>query len=51
MVVVVVVGAGEPLLGKYLIPVDRQSELEPTSTRVSTDSTEIEQSEYLDLWG
>ena len=51
VVVVVVVGAGEPLLGKYLIPVDRQSELEPTSTRVSTDSTEIEQSEYLDLWG
>ena len=51
VVVVVVVGAGEPLLGKYLIPVDGQSELEPTSTRVSTDSTEIEQSQYLDLWG
>lgn len=51
MVVVVAVGVGEPLLGKYLIPVDGQSELEPTSTRVSTNSTEIEQSEYLDLWG
>ncbi len=50
VVVVVVVGAGEPLLGKYLIPVDGQSELEPTSTRVSKDSTEIDQWEYLGLW-
>ena len=30
VVVVVVVGTGEPVLGKYLIPVDGQSELEPT---------------------
>ena len=48
--VVVVVGAGEPLLGKYLIPVDGQSELVPTKTRVSRDPTEINQSEYLGLW-
>ena len=47
MVVVVVVTGGEPLLGKYWIPVDGQSELEPTSTRVSKDSTAFDQSEYL----
>lgn len=51
VVVVVVGGAGEPLLGKYLIPVDGQSELEPTSTRVSQEIIEINQLEYLGLWG
>ena len=38
VVVVVVVGAGEPVFGKYLIPVDGQSELVPTGTRISKDA-------------
>ena len=50
VVVVVVVGVEEPLLGRYLIPVDGQSELEPTSTRVSRFRRKINESEYLGLW-
>lgn len=50
VVVVVVVGAGEPVLGKYLIPVDGQSELDPTNTSISKYSKDINCSEYLGLW-
>ena len=50
VVVVVVVGLGEPVFGKYLIPVDGQSELVPTGTRISKDAKDINRSEYLGLW-
>ena len=50
VVVVVVVGAGEPVLGKYLIPVDGQSELDPTDTSISMYSKYINYLAYLGLW-
>ena len=49
-VVVVVVVAGEPVFGKYLIPVDGQSELVPTGTRISKNAKDINGSEYLGSW-
>ena len=49
-VVVVVVVAGEPVFGKYLIPVEGQSELVPTGTKLSKNAKDINGSEYLGLW-